>query len=32
MSPQFNNMNELTSYLDTIEKRVKLLEGENENS
>ena len=31
MSPQFNNMNELTSYLDTLEKRVKMLEGQNEN-
>ena len=31
MSPQFNSMNELTSYLDTMEKRVKMLEGLNEN-
>jgi hypothetical protein len=31
MSPQFNSMNELTSYLDTLEKRVKMLEGQNEN-
>jgi hypothetical protein len=30
MSPQFNSMNELTSYLDTLEKRVKLLEGKND--
>jgi hypothetical protein len=31
MSPQFNSMNELTSYLDTLEKRVKMLEDLNEN-
>jgi hypothetical protein len=30
MSPQFNNMNELTSYLDTMEKRVQMLEGQND--
>jgi hypothetical protein len=30
MSAQFNNMNELTSYLDTMENRVKALESQNE--
>ena len=30
MPAQFNNMNELTSYLDAMEKRVKALESENE--
>jgi hypothetical protein len=30
MSPQFNNMNELTSYLDAMENRVKTLEGQND--
>jgi hypothetical protein len=30
MSPHFNNMNELTSYLDAMENRVKALEGQNE--
>ena len=30
MSPQFNNMNELTSYLDSMENRVKTLESQNE--
>jgi hypothetical protein len=30
MSPQFNSMNELTSYLDTMENRVKTLEDQNE--
>jgi hypothetical protein len=30
MSPQFNNMNELTSYLDAVENRVKTLESQNE--
>jgi hypothetical protein len=30
MSPQFNSMNELTSYLDAMEKRVKTLEDQNE--
>jgi hypothetical protein len=30
MSAQFNNMNELTSYLDTLETRVKTLESQNE--
>jgi hypothetical protein len=29
MSPQFNSMNELTSYLEAIESRVKTLENEN---
>ena len=30
MSPKFNNMNELTSYLDAMENRVKALESQNE--
>ncbi len=30
MSPQFNSMNELTSYLDNMEKRVKMLEEQND--
>jgi len=30
MSPQFNSMNELTSYLDAMEKRVKTLESQND--
>ena len=30
MSPQFNNMNELTGYLEAMENRVKTLEGQNE--
>ena len=30
MSPQFNSMNELTSYLEAVENRVKTLEGQNE--
>jgi hypothetical protein len=30
MSPQFNSMNELTSYLEAMENRVKTLEGQNE--
>jgi hypothetical protein len=30
MSPQFNNMNELTSYLEAMENRVKTLEGQND--
>jgi hypothetical protein len=30
MSPQFNNMNELTSYLDAMENRVKTLESQND--
>jgi hypothetical protein len=30
MSPQFNNMNELTSYLNAMEDRVKILENQNE--
>ena len=30
MSPQFNNMNDLTSYLEAMENRVKTLEGQNE--
>jgi hypothetical protein len=30
MSPQFNNMNELTSYLDAMENRVKTMENQNE--
>jgi hypothetical protein len=30
MSPHFNNMNELTSYLDAMENRVKILEGQND--
>ena len=30
MSPQFSNMNELTSYLDSMENRVKTLESQNE--
>jgi hypothetical protein len=30
MSPHFNNMNELTSYLDATEKRVKTLEDQND--
>ena len=30
MSPQFNNMNELLSYLEAIENRVKTLEGQND--
>jgi t-SNARE complex subunit (syntaxin) len=30
MSPQFNSMNELTSYLDNMEKRVKTLEEQND--
>lgn len=29
MSPQFNNMNELTSYLEAIDNRVKTLENQN---
>jgi hypothetical protein len=29
MSPQFNNMNELTGYLEAMENRVKTLEGQN---
>jgi lipopolysaccharide export LptBFGC system permease protein LptF len=29
MSPHFNNMNELTSYLDAMENRVKTLESQN---
>jgi hypothetical protein len=30
MSAQFNNMNELTSYLEAMENRVKELESQNE--
>jgi hypothetical protein len=30
MSAQFNNMNELTSYLEAMENRVKALENQNE--
>ena len=30
MSAQFNNMNELTSYLDAMENRIKTLESQNE--
>ena len=30
MPAQFNNMNEMTSYLDAIETRVKTLENQNE--
>jgi len=30
MSAQFNNMNELTSYLDAMENRLKTLESQNE--
>jgi hypothetical protein len=30
MSIQFNNMNELYSYLETLENRVRTLEGENQ--
>jgi hypothetical protein len=30
MSPQFNNMTELTGYLESIENRVKALEIQNE--
>ena len=30
MSPQFNNMNELTSYLDSMEKKVRTLESQND--
>jgi hypothetical protein len=30
MSPQFSNMNELTSYLDSMEKQVKTLESQND--
>jgi len=30
MSHQFNSMNELTSYLDNMEKRVKTLEEQND--
>lgn len=30
MSAQFNNMNELTSYLEAMENRVKALESQNE--
>jgi hypothetical protein len=30
MSAQFNNMTELTSYLDAMENRVKTLESQNE--
>jgi hypothetical protein len=30
MSPHFSNMNELTSYLDAMENRVKILEGQND--
>jgi len=30
MSTKFNNMNELTSYLDAMENRVKTLESQNE--
>jgi hypothetical protein len=30
MSAQFNNMNELTGYLDAMENRVKALESQNE--
>jgi hypothetical protein len=30
MSPQFKDMNELTDYLDSLEKRIKALERENE--
>jgi hypothetical protein len=30
MSAQFNNMNELTSYLDAMENRVKALESQND--
>ena len=30
MSPQFNSMDELTSYLDAMENRVKILEGQND--
>ena len=29
MSPQFNNMNELTSYLEAMNNRVKTLENQN---
>jgi hypothetical protein len=30
MSPQFNSMNELTSYLEAMNNRVKTLENQNE--
>ncbi|MGB8212294.1 MAG: hypothetical protein WCE68_01935 [Anaerolineales bacterium] len=30
MPPQFSNMNELTSYLETLENRIKTLESQNE--
>jgi hypothetical protein len=30
MSPQFNSMNELTSYLSSLENRIKTLETQNE--
>lgn len=30
MPPQFNNMNDLTNYLTTLEDRVRALEGQNE--
>jgi hypothetical protein len=30
MSPQFNSMNELTSYLEAMENRVKTLESQND--
>jgi hypothetical protein len=30
MSPKFNNMNELTSYLEAMENRLKSLEGQND--
>ena len=30
MPPQFNNMNELTTYLNTLDDRVKTLERQNE--
>lgn len=30
MPPQFNNMNELTSYLGTLDNRIKTLESQNE--
>ncbi|MEW6092377.1 MAG: hypothetical protein AB1531_00280 [Chloroflexota bacterium] len=30
MSPQFNNMNDLVAYLDSLEKRIQTLERENQ--
>ncbi len=30
MSPQFNNMNDLTTYLNALEERIKTLESQND--